>query len=212
MRKILSVIFFLLALWPLSPVSVNAQSVDVMFVNIPDSVFPYLVKEQRQELVNLRHVDASTPAVLHSAFNCDVAMTYLEAERLTIEIDSTVMVEMARLPSAGADSVYCMLATVATPEKETQAYIYNKEWHKIEDVHLCEMNFVQRPDTMNEETFSEINKLIEFPIAEAHFIDATAIVVRLNVPLLSKEERKRLDAILTETRLRWNGNAFRAEM
>lgn len=184
------------------------QTVDGMFVNIPDSIFPYLTKEQRQELVNLRKVDGSTPAILHSAFNCDVAMTYMDFKRLTVEIDSAVIVEIARLFVPEGDSVYCVLSTVATPEKDTQAYIYDKDWNKIGDVSFYDAGLFQRPDTMNENTFEELNKLIEFPLVEAHFIDDATMTVILNVPLVSKEDRKRLIAILTERKLRWNGSSF----
>lgn len=185
------------------------QAVDGMFVNIPDSIFPYLTKEQRQELVNLRKVDGSTPAVLRSAFNCDVAMTYMDSKRVAVEIDSAVIVEIARLFVPDGDSVYCVLSTVATPEKDTQAYIYDRDWNKIGDVSFYDAGLFQRPDTMSENTFEELKKLIEFPLVEARFIDDATITAVLNVPLVSKEDRKRLAAVLTERKLRWDGSSFR---
>lgn len=191
-----------------SVLSAKAQTADVMFVNMPDSIFPYLTKDQRQELVSLRNVDASTPAVLRSALNCSVSMTYLDAERLTVEVDSTVVMEIARQPVSGADSVFCMLTTVATPERDTQADIYDKDWNRAGEVPLADISLVQRPDTMGENAFSELTKLIEIKIVEAHFVDASTIAVKQNVPLVSRDERKRLDAILVERKLKWDGKSF----
>lgn len=189
----------------------NAQSVGEMFVNIPDSLFSYLSKEQRNELVNLKKMDASTPAVLRSPLNCDVNLSDIETERLTINIDSTVTMEMARLATDGGDSLYCMLRTVATPEKETAAYIYNKAWRKIADVDFSNVQLLHRPDTMSEDTFTELNKLIEFRMVEARFENSTTIILQQNVPMVSQEDEKRLDAILVQRKLKWNGKIYKID-
>lgn len=193
--------------------AVHAQSVGDMFVSMPDSLFPYLAKEQRAELVNLKRLDPSSPAVLRSVFNCDVTMSHsvVPDDILTTRIDSTVEFSIARLHNAAGDSLYCVLQTVAAPEKESVATIYNKEWERVGDVDFTGIQFVHRPDTMQKETFDNLTRLIEFPMVEGRFGNKGDIVVWQNVPMTSKEEKERLKAILKVRVLRWNGKEYSPE-
>lgn len=187
----------------------QAQSVGDMFVNIPDSIFPYLDKNQRAELRNLKRLDDSTAAVLHSHFERYVTLNRCETELMELKIDSTLTIEMARVATVNGDSLYCLLRTVAVPERETVAYIYNNVWEKVADVVFDDVTLLQRPDTMSQENFAELEKLIEFRMMEAHFSDAETLVLQQNVPMTSKEDKTRLQAILTQRKLKWDGKTYK---
>ena len=193
-------------------VSANAQTVGDMFVSMPDSLFPYLTQEQRVELVKLKQVDTSTSAVLRSAFNCSVSLDSLEAARMTVNIDSTMTMEMARLATVSGDTLYCLLQTVSAPERETVATIYNMVWKKVSDVDWTDVPLLNRPDTMSEKEFANRTSLIEFRMVEARLENADTIVLRLNVPMLSKEDKRLLRDILVQRRMRWDGERYRIDM
>lgn len=193
-------------------VSANAQTVGDMFVSMPDSLFPYLTQEQRVELVKLKQVDTSTSAVLRSAFNCSVSLDSLEAARMTVNTDSTMTMEMARLATVSGDSLYCLLQTVSAPERETVAAIYNMVWKKVSDVDWTDVPLLNRPDTMSEKEFANRTSLIEFRMVEARLENADTIVLRLNVPMLSKEDKRLLRDILVQRRMRWDGERYRIDM
>ena len=165
-------------------VSANAQTVGDMFMSMPDSLFPYLTQEQRVELVKLKQVDTSTSAVLRSVFNCSVSLDSLEAACMTVNIDSTMTVEMARLATVSGDSLYCLLQTVSAPERETVASIYNKVWEKVSAVDWTDVPLLNRPDTMSGQEFANRTSLIEFRMVEARLENADTIVLKLNVPML----------------------------
>ncbi|MDO4931383.1 MAG: DUF3256 family protein [Prevotellaceae bacterium] len=186
----------------------HAQSVSDMFVTMPDSMFPYLAKEQRGELVNLKKVDPSVPAELRSIFDGTVALTSSDDDLMTLMVDSAVVMELARLGSVTGDSVYCLLRTVRTPEWDTSASIYNKEWIKVEDISFDDVELVHRPDTMTENKFQELQNLIEFRMVEAHFEGKDVVALRQSLPLTTKEERKRLNDILMQRKLKWDGKRF----
>ena len=192
-------------------VSANAQTVGDMFMSMPDSLFPYLTQEQRVELVKLKQVDTSTSAVLRSVFNCSVSLDSLEAACITVNIDSTMTVEMARLATVSDDSLYCLLQTVSAPERETVASIYNKVWEKVSDVDWTDVPLLNRPDTMSDKEFANRTSLIEFRMVEARLENADTIVLKLNVPMLSSEDKRLLRDILVQKRMRWDGEKYRID-
>ena len=192
-------------------VSANAQTVGDMFMSMPDSLFPYLTQEQRVELVKLKQVDTSTSAVLRSVFNCSVSLDSLEAACMTVNIDSTMTVEMARLATVSGDSLYCLLQTVSAPECETVASIYNKVWEKVSDVDWTDVSLLNRPDTMSDKEFANRTSLIEFRMVEARLENADTIVLKLNVPMLSSEDKRLLRDILVQRRMRWDGEKYRID-
>lgn len=192
-------------------VSANAQTVGDMFMSMPDSLFPYLTQEQRVELVKLKQVDTSTSAVLRSVFNCSVSLDSLEAACMTVNIDSTMTVEMARLATVSGDSLYCLLQTVSAPERETVASIYNKVWEKVSDVDWTDVPLLNRPDTMSDKEFANRTSLIEFRMVEARLENADTIVLKLNVPMLSSEDKRLLRDILVQRRMRWDGEKYRID-
>lgn len=192
-------------------VSANAQTVGDMFMSMPDSLFPYLTQEQRVELVKLKQVDTSTSAVLRSVFNCSVSLDSLEAACMTVNIDSTMTIEMARLATVSGDSLYCLLQTVSAPERETVASIYNKVWEKVSDVDWTDVPLLNRPDTMSDKEFANRTSLIEFRMVEARLENADTIVLKLNVPMLSSEDKRLLRDILVQRRMRWDGEKYRID-
>ena len=204
-KKIITFILFVVM------VSANAQTVGDMFMSMPDSLFPYLTQEQRVELVKLKQVDTSTSAVLRSVFNCSVSLDSLEAACITVNIDSTMTVEMARLATVSDDSLYCLLQTVSAPERETVASIYNKVWEKVSDVDWTDVPLLNRPDTMSDKEFANRTSLIEFRMVEARLENADTIVLKLNVPMLSSEDKRLLRDILVQKRMRWDGEKYRID-
>ena len=82
-------------------------------------------------------------------------------------------------------------------------------WEKVADVVFDDVTLLQRPDTMSQENFAELEKLIEFRMVEAHFSDAETLVLQQNVPMTSKEDKTRLQAILTQRKLKWDGKTYK---
>lgn len=184
-----------------------AQGVDSLFVNMPDSLFPYLARAQRSELLNMQRIDTSTHAVLQSLYDGKVEMLYKDADRMTIGLDSLTTLEMSALMSEG-NAVCCVLRTVATPEKHTELALYDAAWNRLQIVDIDTVQLMQRPDTMSEEQFHDLFKLVEFQLVEAHFVDAQTVELELNIPMVSKDDRKKFAAVLVQRRLKWNGKTF----
>ncbi len=202
-RKILTLILFIITMGS------YAQSVGDLFVTMPDSLFPYLLPQQRSELLSLKRLDESSDATLRSSFQCDAVVRTLTDERLVVTLDTLLTLEMQRLAVAGdADSVVCVLLTVPVPEPMTEAYIYNKMWNMLRRIDLSDVVCVQKPDTMSVSEYEEALRLIEFPIMSATFGEGPTLQVEQHVPLIHKSERTLTDAILSKRELLWNGENF----
>lgn len=202
---------FIISVFLLSVLVVSfAKSVGEMFISMPDSMIPYVSKEQRQDLVNMKNIDPGTDATLTTMFKSNVVLKYLSEERMTFEV-GTLCYEIGRLYSnILGDSVYCMLNTLQTPEKETLAHIYNKEWKKISDLSFDSLVNMEKPDTMQSELYLEALSLIEYPVVEAYFDDGpSAICLKCNFPMVNESEKKKLEAFVLQRKLKWNGESFK---
>jgi len=113
---------------------------------MPDSVIPYINKELRQDLVNMKNIDPETNASLATMFKSKIVLKNISDNMLTFDIGS-VGFEMARLKSSdNGDSIYCLLRTVATPEKETYIYLYDKDWKLLRQLDYGDMDFLKNSD------------------------------------------------------------------
>lgn len=204
MRKIL---FLLITM--ASFTTLHAQSVGEMFVSIPDSLFPYMVPQQRTEILKLKSIDPTEPAIGHTIFQTEVKLSLLSENILKMELSPSITMELGRL-STDTDSVFCLIKTVSAPEKISVGYIYNKEWKKIEELNLAAYTLTAKPDTMSLERYEELIKMIEFPMVEAHFGETPEeLTITLNAPMLSAEDKKSLKAILLQTKAKWNNKTFK---
>lgn len=90
-------------------VIMSAGNVGEMFVAMPDSVIPYINKELRQDLVNMKNIDPETNASLATMFKSKIVLKNISDNMLTFDIGS-VGFEMARLKSSdNGDSIYLSL-------------------------------------------------------------------------------------------------------
>ncbi len=190
-------------------ITTNAQNVSEMFISMPDTLMPYLNASQRQELVNLKHLDSTNSASLRSAFMNDITLSTLSDSHMDLNVDTLLTIEIQRLPQQNAtDSLYCILRTMRAPEAVTSAYIYNKEWQRVQEIDFSNLTFTQKPDTMPQERYEEALRNIEFPLIEAHFTDSITITAQQNVPLLFRDDKPLVDSILMRRTLKWNGESF----
>jgi len=189
---------------------VNAQEIDSLFVNMPDSLFPYLSHEKRVELLNIDKITSDTPTSLPTMYNGTAKLLLHDKECIKIALDSLSSVELGLQKSDG-NAVCCVLRTVAAPERNTMASLYSDKLEKIKDINLEAVTLTHRPDTMTTERYKELLKLIEFRLIEAHFENVSTIVLKQNVPLVSEKERKDLAAILLQRKMKWNGREYVCE-
>ncbi len=192
------------------PLNLKAQSVNDVFMILPDSVLPYLQQAQRKDLIALKMIEPSATARITNMFKHEAELKVMEEDYLLLKIKE-VQLEMLRLPVEGADSVYCMLVTTQVPQRETACQIYDADGRFLYDISFTADSLVCHPENMKQSEYEELVKLIDFPIIEANVNRDVPLTlnVKLNVSSLSKEDSQRLSTILLQKKVKWNNKTFK---
>lgn len=189
-----------------------------LFHSMPDTLLPVLNANLRLELIELHdmHVKAEVTNLLGGNTRLDT----LSTDYLRLCVDSMTTIDMCLLPYNNGDSIVCMVKTVACNDGESDVTFYDQQWNVLENKtfwgnkYMYELSneLLVKPDTMTQERFDELTSMIEVKILHAEVIPLThSIKLSLSLPMVSNEEKKRLNAILMQREFKWNGLFFKKD-
>lgn len=187
-----------------------------MWVQMPDSMVPYLNKNLRQECIDF--VDMGISADVQNTFGANTILDTLTADYLHVTLNQSSTLEMKMLPRQGGDSLLCLVRTYMGPERESTIEFYNAAWQRLDmpspiltgDGKAMVEMLTQRPDTMTAERFSEIRRMFEPVMVSATLSPAdTAITLQLSAPLTTSDEKKAIKAVSVQRKLKWDGKTFK---
>ena len=198
MKKILIIICFLTC-W----VGVSAQSLREVWIEMPDSILPYLSKSQRTELADYVEMKAE-PAVL-STFGDSVRIERMTNNYLLLKANEATRLEIKLLDN----NTLALVQTWMAPAAESKLSLFNLQWQPKEAVVAYKVNIV-KPDSMSDEDFADLKTLISPRLKEYRLsADNNSLSVSWNYPLLSKKDVKRVTELLKTQVLNWTGKDFR---
>ena len=198
MKKTLIIICFLTC-W----LCVSAQSLREVWIEMPDSVLPYLSKSQRTELVDYVDMKAD-PAVLN-AFGDSVRIERMTNNYLLVKASKVTRLEIKLLDN----NTLALVQTWKAPVAESKLSLFNLQWQPKEAVVVYNENIV-KPDSMSEEDFADLKSLM-YPRMREYRLSAenNSLSVSWNYPLLSKKDAKRVADLLKMQVVNWTGKDFR---
>ena len=198
MKKTLIIICFLTC-W----LCVSAQSLREVWIEMPDSVLPYLSKSQRTELVDYVDMKAD-PAVLN-AFGDSVRIERMTNNYLLVKASKVTRLEIKLLDN----NTLALVQTWKAPVAESKLSLFNLQWQPKEAVVVYNENIV-KSDSMSEEEFADLKSLM-YPRMREYRLSAenNSLSVSWNYPLLSKKDAKRVADLLKTQVLNWTGKDFR---
>ena len=198
MKKTLIIICFLTC-W----LGVSAQSLREVWIEMPDSILPYLSKSQRTELADYVEMKAE-PAVL-STFGDSVRIERMTNNYLLLKANEVTRLEIKLLDN----NTLALVQTWMAPAAESKLSLFNLQWQPKEAVVDYKANIV-KPDSMSDEDFSDLKTLM-FPRLKEYRLSAdnNSLSVSWNYPLLSKKDVKRVTELLKTQVLNWTGKDFR---
>jgi len=198
MKKTLIIICFLTC-W----LCVSAQSLREVWIEMPDSVLPYLSKSQRTELVDYVDMKAD-PAVLN-AFGDSVRIERMTNNYLLVKASKVTRLEIKLLDN----NTLALVQTWKAPAAESKLSLFDLQWQPKEAVVEYNENIV-KPDSMSEEEFADLKSLM-YPRMREYRLSAenNSLSVSWNYPLLSKKDAKRVADLLKTQVLNWTGKDFR---
>lgn len=198
MKKTLIIICFLTC-W----LCVSAQSLREVWVEMPDSILPYLSKSQRTELADYVEMKAE-PAVL-STFGDSVRIECMTNNYLLVKANEVTRLEIKLLDN----NTIALVQTWMAPAAESKLSFFNLQWQPKEVVVDYKANIV-KPESMSDEDFEELKTLMYPRLKEYRLsADNNSLSVSWNYPLLSKKDVKRVADLLKPQVLNWTGKDFR---
>ena len=198
MKKILIIICFLTC-W----LGVSAQSLREVWIEMPDSILPYLSKSQRTELADYVEMKAE-PAVL-STFGDSVRIEHMTNNYLLLKANEATRLEIKLLDN----NTLALVQTWMAPAAESKLRLFNLQWQPKEAVVAYKVNIV-KPDSMSDEDFADLKTLMSPRLKEYRLsADNNSLSVSWNYPLLSKKDVKRVTELLKPQVLNWTGKDFR---
>lgn len=198
MKKILIIICFLTC-W----LGVSGQSLREVWIEMPDSILPYLSKSQRTELADYVEMKAE-PAVL-STFGDSVRIERMTNNYLLLKANEATRLEIKLLDN----NTLALVQTWMAPAAESKLSLFNLQWQPKEAVVDYKVNIV-KPDSMSDEDFADLKTLMSSRLKEYRLsADNNSLSVSWNYPLLSKKDVKRVTELLKTQVLNWTGKDFR---
>ena len=189
------------------PVTMMAQQVRNMWVNMPTSIVGSLEKSTRQELLDLKEMKKK--AVISGPLGEECSIDTLTADYLSVRLSDVSTLQMKMLPTSSGDSLLCLVQTYAGPLPESSISFYTSDWKALPMPSMHLDVDLQRPDTMTQDDFSKLQalfdpKLISFTLSPSN----KDLVVALSPVIISEEEKAHVKALTLQRKLNWNGKTF----
>ena len=189
------------------PITMMAQQVCKMWVNMPTSVAGALEKSGRQELLDLKQMKKAATIAGPLGERCSIDT--LTADFLSVRMNDVYTLQMKMLPTSSGDSLLCLVQTYAGPQPESRIAFYSPDWKALSMPQMHLDVDLQRPDTMSEGDFNKLQalfdpKLISFSLSPS----SAELVVALSPAAISEEEKANIKRLKLQNKLNWNGKTF----
>ena len=102
----------------------KAQTMEDLFLSMPDSLLPMLDNEAKKDLLDF--YKSNMEPKLPNNWGTKSKLTKMETDFLQLEEDEhgTVTTSLAILPNKGKDLVVCMITTIKMPQPDSELFVY----------------------------------------------------------------------------------------
>ena len=180
-------------------------------IAMPDSVVPYLNKVKRTEMVDFygMGVKAETFNLLSEG----TVLDSLTTSYANITLSESSRMQLSLLTAEQGDTVLCMVRSLMGEAPESVVSFYDAGWRKLETNHYLDAvdpsSLVARPDTMDVERYDHLLRYIDPVMVLAEFSpEDNSLSFSLSTPMVTKQEREDLKAILLQRKVKWSGVRF----
>ena len=186
----------------------QAQSLRNFWTTAPDSLFPYLNAGKRTELLD--YVSMGVKAETKNSFNEMVTINTLTSNFMEVAICDNLLIQIKQLPSTGSDSLFCVVKTFGNQEKESTITLYDANWQTKQQLRFSPLQNIGEPGNMSTEQYNQLKQLTSFYMLKATLTPiATDLILTHEAPMLSTDEKKKLNSLQKQTILKWNGETFK---
>lgn len=189
--------------------SVQAKSLKDLWVSMPDSLLPTLDRNLRLELVELEEMGVKPNVKNLLGEECD--MDTLTNDYLECTTSKVARLQMIYLPSSAEDSVLCVIKTFRAPSKESEIRFYDQGWRQLpissylaKDQYMLGSYIKPKSDTMRVEEYEELKSKLELVMYVTEYLPTAQVFrVQVSLPLLSNEDKLKVQSILVQRKFKW---------
>ena len=194
MKQILTI----LILW-ICTMSVSAQEMKTIFVNLPDSIEPLLTKVNKEDCVDF--LDSGMKAVVKNRFDRSAELKVLTSDYLQMQLSDVSTLELKLLPLKDSVRVICMVKTVCASACDSDIRFFDTKWNELDASDFLkypvEEVFYLPLDSLTDDV-QELRAKADICLMKASLsADDSSLTWEYTTPLtLHKDDREKLIALL----------------
>lgn len=198
MKKIFLILLVTFSLLPL-----NAQNMRQIWLEMPDSIVPYLNRSLRTELAD--YVTMGMKSEVMNALRDTTRIEKLTDDYILVQLSNATKLEIKSLDA----STIAMVQTWCGPLAESKLSLFSNNW-EVKPLNIDVSPMFVRPDTMSQQRYSELLDMANVTMNEMQLsVKDNSLTIKYSVPLLSSTDKKEMQAILRQRKLNWNGTTFK---
>ena len=184
----------------------SARSVKDIWLAMPYNLCPVLDEDTKEELVEKAGTGENTQNLLGGTCRIDT----LAADYMSVTLTEKSSMQIRMLPSQEVDTLLCLIHTINMPFCESSVKLFTKDWKCVGAVLFSVEDFVSKPDTISIEEYKDLLMTLDpYCISSEFTKNKWEICATLSVPLVTLDDKERLEAITRERRYLWDGENFR---
>ena len=198
MKKIFLILLVSFSLLPL-----NAQNMRQIWLEMPDSIVPYLNRSLRTELAD--YVTMGMKSEVMNALRDTTRIEKLTDDYILVQLSNATKLEIKSLDG----STIAMVQTWCGPLAESKLSLFSNNW-EVKPLNIDVSPMFVKPDTMSQQRYSELLDMANVTMNEMQLsVKDNSLTIKYSVPLLSSTDKKEMQAILRQRKLNWNGTTFK---
>ncbi len=198
MKKIFLILLVTFSLLPL-----NAQNMRQIWLEMPDSIVPYLNRSLRTELAD--YVTMGMKSEVMNALRDTTRIEKLTDDYILVKLSNATKLEIKSLDA----STIAMVQTWCGPLAESKLSLFSNNW-EVKPLNIDVSPMFVKPDTMSQQRYSELLDMANVTMNEMQLsVKDNSLTIKYSVPLLSSTDKKDMQAILRQRKLNWNGTTFK---
>lgn len=197
----------------MSVVLVSAKSADIknLFVEMPDSIMPLLVKNNRLDMLD--YMDIGMSAKVKNKLGGESEMTLFKDDMISISMTDVTEYDIKLFYGKDSLVTIAVIETVKGGYSDSNISFYNTKWEKLNTTNLIKMpvleDFINKKSLRNEEN----KKLLDELIYRMFVVDVAPDTNTLSVAFSSAEyiiDEDVRNSIFARYSIiyRWNGKKF----
>lgn len=198
MKKIFLILLVSFSLLPL-----NAQNMRQIWLEMPDSIVPYLNRSLRTELAD--YITMGMKSEVMNALRDTTRIEKLTDDYILVNLSNATKLEIKSLDA----STIAMVQTWCGPLAESKLSLFTNNW-EAKQLNIDVSPMFVKPDIMSQQRYSELLDMANVTMNEMQLsVKDNSLTIKYSVPLLSSTDKKEMQAILRQRKLNWNGTTFK---